>query len=152
MSEMPRIRAWIRLLVMLQSQKDHILRRRYAEGFARSGQTGSKKAHLHDFGLKKRPKVTATENILLSLMKRRLSGDITTLYNLLKGVCSQVGVNHTIRNCPKLQLRFRLDIREKVLHWKDGQSLEQGSGGITTPGSVQKICGCGFTVDSAVLN
>lgn len=64
---------------MLQSQKDHVLKRGYAEGLVKSNQTMHKKAHLHYFGLKKRPKVTTMENILLSLEKRRLSGDIITL-------------------------------------------------------------------------
>lgn len=100
--------------MMLQSQKDHILKRRYAEGFARSDQSGYRKAHLHELGLKKRPKVTAMENILLTLEERWLSGDIITLYNHLKVGCSQVGVSRTRRNCPKLQWRFRLGIWKKL--------------------------------------
>lgn len=85
---------------------------------------------------------------VFSLQKRRLRGDLVTLYTSLKGGCSQVGISlfsqatssrtrgHYLRLC---QERFRLDGRRNFsTEWLMRQWNRQAKegGGVTFPGGV----------------
>lgn len=91
---------------------------------------------------------------VFNLEKRRLRGDLPSLYSNLKGGCSQVEVclfsqvksNRMRGNGLKLQKgRFKFNTGT-FFHEMGCKALEladQGTGGVTIPAIVQKACGCG---------